>query len=289
MKGETQGTFADISDEYAAFVEKFKPKKTTDDCYTPENIYEYVKSWAVRRYGLEGREIVRPFWPGGDFEAFDYPDGCVVIDNPPFSIVSRIVRFYARHGVDFFLFSPGLVLTSGGDICNHVCTGSTITYENGAKVSTGFVTSLGEFLVESAPDLAAELERIDIQNQKIGKKRVRKIRLPDEVLTRARMNYLAAHGVRFAVRREDAAYMHDLDNYNVFGGCLLLSERAAAEWAASERAAAERAPAERAAAERAAAERAAAERAAAIPIELSEREKAIVRHLTDRTKEKNNG
>lgn len=268
MKGETQGTFADISDEYAAFVEKFKPKKTTDDCYTPGNIYECVKSWAVRRYGLEGREIVRPFWPGGDFEAFDYPDGCVVIDNPPFSIISKIVRFYARHGVDFFLFSPGLLL-SANDECNHVCISGNITYENGAKVSTGFVTSLGEFLIESAPDLAAELERIDIKNQKIGKKTVRKIRLPDEVLTRARMNYLAVHGVYFAVRREDAAYTHDLDNCKVFGGCFLLSERATAE--------------------RAAAERAAAERAAAIPIELSEREKAIVRHLTDRTKEKGNG
>ena len=258
MRNDAQGTFADISDEYAAFVEKFKPRKTTDDCYTPENIYECVKSWAVRRYGLEGREIVRPFWPGGDFEAFNYPDGCVVIDNPPFSIITRIVKFYVQHGVDFFLFSPGLTI-SGNDICNHVCTGVSITYENGAKVNTGFVTSLGEFLIESEPDLAAEMEKINIQNQKAGKKTVRKIRLPDEVLTRARMNYLAVHGVRFAVRRGDAAYTHDLDNYNCFGGCLLLSERAAAE--------------------RAAAERAAAERAAAIPIELSERERVIVRGL----------
>jgi hypothetical protein len=270
MRYDAQGTFADINDEYAEFVAKFKPKKTTDDCYTPENIYKCVKAWAVKRYGLEGREIVRPFWPGGDFEAFDYPDGCVVIDNPPFSIITRIVRFYARRGVDFFLFSPGLTL-SGNDKCNHVCTGVSITYQNGAKVNTGFVTSLGEFIIESAPDLAAELDRIDLQNQKAGKKTVRKIRLPDEVLTRARMNYLAVHGVRLAVRRGDAAYTHDLYNCKVFGGCFLLSERAAAE-----RAAAERAAAERAAAERAAAERAAAERAAAEPVELSEREKAIV-------------
>lgn len=32
MKGET----------YEEFVEKFKPKKTTDDCYTPPEIYETV-------------------------------------------------------------------------------------------------------------------------------------------------------------------------------------------------------------------------------------------------------
>lgn len=26
-------------DDYEAFVEKFKPKKTTDDCYTPPHVY----------------------------------------------------------------------------------------------------------------------------------------------------------------------------------------------------------------------------------------------------------
>ena len=27
-------------------MEKFKPKKTTDDCYTPPEIYEVIKDWA---------------------------------------------------------------------------------------------------------------------------------------------------------------------------------------------------------------------------------------------------
>ena len=111
---ELQMTFADISDEYAQFVEKFKPQKTTDDCYTPENIYQAVKNWAVGHYSLEGREIVRPFWPGGDYERFEYPENCVVLDNPPFSIISRICKFYLYHEVDFFLFAPGLMLTAGG-------------------------------------------------------------------------------------------------------------------------------------------------------------------------------
>ena len=38
--------------DYAGFVEKFKPKKTTDDCYTPPMVYEAVKDWACRRYGI---------------------------------------------------------------------------------------------------------------------------------------------------------------------------------------------------------------------------------------------
>lgn len=31
-----------VFDEYTEFLQKFERKKTTDDCYTPENIY-----WAV--------------------------------------------------------------------------------------------------------------------------------------------------------------------------------------------------------------------------------------------------
>lgn len=64
----------DTSEEkYEAFKAKFQPKKTTDDCHTPENIYETVKNWVVERYNLQGREIVRPFWPGADFQSLEYP------------------------------------------------------------------------------------------------------------------------------------------------------------------------------------------------------------------------
>ena len=84
--------------QYDDFVEKFKPKKTTDDCYTPPEVFEAVKRWAVARYGLEGREIVRPFYPGGDYERAEYPAGCVVIDNPPFSILAKITAFTCGRG-----------------------------------------------------------------------------------------------------------------------------------------------------------------------------------------------
>lgn len=36
--------------EYEAFVDKFKKHKlTTDDCYTPPEVYEVVKKLGVRR------------------------------------------------------------------------------------------------------------------------------------------------------------------------------------------------------------------------------------------------
>lgn len=52
-------------EDYAEFVEKFKPKSTTDDCYTPEPVYEEVVRWCESEYGVERSSIVRPFFPGG--------------------------------------------------------------------------------------------------------------------------------------------------------------------------------------------------------------------------------
>lgn len=76
---------------------------------------------------------------------------------------------------------------------------------------------------------------MDNLNVKKRKKHVRKLDLPDAVVTAVRMNYLASHGIRFQVRRSDGVLLHDLANCNVFGSCVLLSERAAAERAAAER------------------------------------------------------
>ena len=70
-----QMTLADLADsaEYDEFVEKFKPKKTTDDCLTPPEIYDVVADYVAARYGLGQDKFVRPFWPGGDYEGFEYP------------------------------------------------------------------------------------------------------------------------------------------------------------------------------------------------------------------------
>ena len=62
------------SPEYDAFVAKFKARHTSDDTFTPENIYNCVRDWCVRRYGLDGAKIVRPFWPGEDFTKAESPD-----------------------------------------------------------------------------------------------------------------------------------------------------------------------------------------------------------------------
>lgn len=133
--------------EYAAFVEKFKPKRTTDDCFTPENIYDVVADWVAKEYGVDRQNFVRPFWPDGDFEeeAQDYGPETIVVDNPPFSIVSQVAKFYQARGIRFFVFAPALTLFSAclKDGVNAVAAHANITYGNGANVRTSFLTNMG--------------------------------------------------------------------------------------------------------------------------------------------------
>lgn len=88
---------------YEEFVAKFNKEapKTTDDCYTPPDIYEVVLDWAKEHLNIGDRPVVRPFYPGGDFENYDYPENCVVVDNPPFSIFARILKWYNERGIIF--------------------------------------------------------------------------------------------------------------------------------------------------------------------------------------------
>ena len=256
----------ELFEDYDGFVEKFKPKKTTDDCFTPPEIMEVVNGYVADRWGLDPSTFARPFWPGGDYESFDYPEGCVVVDNPPFSCLAKIQEFYLGRGIRFFLFAPSLTCL-GNKICmevDHIVCDSNITYENGAVVRTGFVTNLDtEYVLEADPALGKAINDANAARLAKVKKTVPKYIYPDAVLTSARAQWLAAHGTPFRVRRRDACRISKLDAQDgkaIFGGGLLLSERAAAE---------------RAAAERAAAERAAAERAAAEVFELSDRELAM--------------
>ena len=233
--------------EYEAFVDKFKPKLTTDDCYTPENVYEAVRAWVFERYGLaEDTQVVRPFWPGGDYKAFDYPDGCVVIDNPPFSIMGQIETFYLKNGIDFFLFAPALKIFKPYDGLNYVLVDNAITYENGAVVPTSFVTNMGEYLVEVSAELHKAVEAADRANRDAKVKKLPKYENPPEVATAAKLRLLASKGVSYTIRAEDAVVIRALDSMrikqkSIFGNGLLLGEKAAAEKAAAEKAAAEKA------------------------------------------------
>lgn len=255
-----------LFEDHDGFVAKFKPKKTTDDCYTPQPVYDEVLRFVGELTDLTGREIVRPFYPGGDFERYDYPDNCVVIDNPPFSIYSKIVRFYLSHRIDFFLFAPALTqIVVGAEVCYVVCM-ATVTYENGAVVRTSFTTNLvpGTRMMVCG-SLTKRLEEV----QKKKSKSVFKYAFSDNIVTPAQMGKVSAQGVDFSVPSDACCYINTLDNMpkckTLFGRGLLLSDSAAAEKTAAERMAAERMAAERAAVE-----------ARAIVVPLSQRERELV-------------
>ena len=218
--------------DYDGFVEKFKPKKTTDDCYTPPEIYDEVLSYVGELVDLTGRPIVRPFYPGSDYEAFDYPDNCVVVDNPPFSIYAKIVRWYLARGIDFFLFAPALTQTIQGADCCYIITGFKISYENGAVVRTSFTTSLCKERVWCNPEL---YRRLDVFNKTT--KNISKFELPDEVTSSALLQKIALGGVDFRIMPDECTYISKLENSknSPFGGGFILSERAAEKKVAAEK------------------------------------------------------
>lgn len=45
--------------KYQQFVDKFKPKKTTDDCYTPPEIYDALAQWVSNEYGIDRARFMR--------------------------------------------------------------------------------------------------------------------------------------------------------------------------------------------------------------------------------------
>lgn len=236
-------------DDYEAFVEKFKPKKTTDDCYTPPEIYSAVLDYVKSKCDLSRKRVLRPFVPGGDYTAINYKANDVVIDNPPFSILSQIVSYYIGHNIGFFLFAPTLTLLSATKLrCTSIVCGSGIVYENGASVNTSFVTNLfGDCALIVDGELYADLEQINKRLAKQGRKSIKGKSYPDCITTAALLEKIAKRGLCLTFTRDSMAYITKLDcGIALFGGGVILSERAAAEKAAAERAAVERAAVERA-------------------------------------------
>ena len=270
------------SKTYEEFIGKFKPKLTTDDCATPELVYDAVLGWVVKEYGIDPKCVVRPFWPGLDYQQQEYPEGCVVVDNPPFSILSKICEWYLDRNIKFFLFAPSLTALSGKNVCmrmNHIICNADIVYENGANVCTAFVTNLGdgETVLQTAPDLGKAVNDAVEQIRKETVKQVPEYVYPWQIVTAALMQRYSKYGVELKIGRSECVRVSKLDaqkeyDKKIFGSGLLLSDEAAAR----HKQAAE------AAAERAAAERAAAERAAAVTWELSAREKETIKKLSER-------
>ena len=244
---------------YEDFVAKFDATaaKTTDDCYTPQEVYNAVLNWVGERCDIAQKPIIRPFYPGGDYVNEKYPVNCVVVDNPPFSILSRIVRFFLAHEIDFFLFAPALTLFSTArkaDV-SYIVTDSTVVYANGAKVCTAFISNLfpGKrvIIAKTLKDAIAGAQQKDSHSLPIYE-------LPPNVITAARLNKIVDAG-DWVIPATEAHSVAKIDNMKqgLFGCGFLVSDSQAAQ---------------------------AAQAAQARIYELSSKERAIVEKLNNSSK-----
>ena len=245
--------------DYASFVAKFhaEAQKTTDDCYTPPDVYDAVVRYVGTITDLTGKQILRPFYPGGDYINAEYPEDGIVIDNPPFSQFTKIIRFYAANAIPFFLFGNGMTIMHCCKWATAVITGSIVKFDNGATIRINFATSLlPDCVAVTAPTLAADIA--SCKSQAAPAKKLPKYEYPAELVSTSKMQTIAANGIELEIRRDEAEFINDLDNHpaSLFGSHLLVARQAA---------------------ERA---RQAAERARTIHVPLSERERKIVEKLS---------
>lgn len=226
-----------MAQDYQEFVDKFKPKKTTDDCYTPPIIYDTVLAWVEKEYGIDRAQVIRPFKPNGDYQSEDYT-GRVVVDNPPFSCLVAIIDWYNERNIKYFLFAPSLTALEYSHRAGVCCvfTNSRIVYENGANVRTAFLTNMDDCIACSACDLSHALDKANKQVEKekaYGRTQNRKgtaakYDYPDELVTSARLANLAAKGVNFKLKR--GHFVRRLDaqkpiKKSIFGAGLLISTK----------------------------------------------------------------
>ena len=275
-----RGEISEEDEEYQEFLEKFKLKKTTDDCYTPAPVYEAVAKYVEETYGVSREQFVRPFYPGGDYRNERYPEGCVVVDNPPFSIMSEILRFYDSKGIKFFLFAPTLTLfssSSAGSCTALPCTLAVI-YENGASVNTSFLTNLEPRSIRfrSAPKLQAMVQEGIDEFTRTLKKSLPKYSYPPHIITSSWVGILSRLGIEFSVPVAESEGISGLDSQKAAGKAIYGKGYIVSDAVKAEREKAEREKAEREKAEREKAER----------WELSERELAIIQRLNQQHHEK---
>ena len=237
------GENVEEDEEYQEFLKKFEAKKTTDDCYTPELIYNAVVEWVEKEYKVSRNNFVRPFYPGGDYEHYDYPKNCIVVDNPPFSILAEILNFYKERKIRFFLFAPSLTLfSSSSSSSTAICISASIFYANGAGVNTSFLTNLGDRSIRfrSAPDLYKALDAANTENLKQIRKELPKYTYPDHIVTSTFVGRMSKYGVDFSVSVGESEPISALDHQKkegkaIYGKGYIISEKAAAEKAAATR------------------------------------------------------
>lgn len=215
MKGET----------YEQFVEKFKPKKTTDDCYTPEDVFNVILDYFMRELftplGFSYDDVIRPFWPGKDYTSEDYT-GKIVIDNPPFSCLKEIRNFFKEKHI------PAVLFCDSRYICQYISDGfnvyvmpGAITYENGAKVATSFITNVDAHACEvrTAPALTKAIESCESQKSKEKSNN----NYPEQVITASMLRAIAKDSENeHTISLQKCVRVSSINGRQIYGSALIV-------------------------------------------------------------------
>lgn len=209
-----------IFNDYESYIKKFEGKKTTDDTYTPRDVFEAVLQYVSEIYDLNGKQILRPFYPGGDYERAEYPADGVVIDNPPFSIFKKVVSFFAARKIPFFLFGPGMTILNVFKYCSVVIVSPAIRFENGANVRCNFATNLfDQKQVTTATRLTQLLKQCESQQNANS---ITLYDYPEQVLSVSDLQTIARGTDDFCLTEKEAVIIESLNGRKLFGPHLLI-------------------------------------------------------------------
>ena len=241
------GEISEEDEEYQEFLEKFKLKKTTDDCYTPPIVFDAIADWVVKEYNVDKAKFVRPFYPGGDYQNENYKADDIVVDNPPFSILAEIIRFYQQRKIKFFLYGPHLTLFSSSSSCTSIPVGAQIVYENGANVNTSFVTNLDDPKIrfKTSPSLYEVIKEANERNLAQTKRELPKYSYDRHIITTPFLSQLSRLGIEFSVPVAESEPIAQLDSQKeskkaIFGKGYIVSDRVFKEREKAEREKAEK-------------------------------------------------
>ena len=233
-------TRAQLLNDYQAYITKFDRPLTTDDTFTPPEVYDALIEWATHHHLITpDTPIVRPFYPGADYTQATYPTSSIVIDNPPFSILSQIIRYYQAHHITYLLFAPSLTSFGTLRVNPHhtiIITNTTIRYANGATISTAFITNhpaLAPYAVITAPDLHSLITTAQERARLTTHVTPPTYDYPDHLITAATLHRIARH-VPITIPRAQAHSINSLESQRplhkaIYGSGLLISDQAAAK------------------------------------------------------------
>ena len=217
---------------------------TTDECYTPPAVYDTVLDYAVERYNLQNKHIVRPFIPGGDYQKYVYDKNDVVIDNPPFSMTTKITKWYINHDIPFFLFINGIygVSLSRGlhGKATVIATNTNASFyhkPNNKVIKMGFVTNLEpkNIIIRGDATLTNRL------NGLIKKNSFKRFRYPENFLKNNDILAALQRNVELKLTTNNCLFEDNLDyhkaqihaksqRFDVFGGGYLVNDKLYAEF-----------------------------------------------------------